>query len=100
MIRGLLYLLVSLVIWCTEAGLFSLLLNFSAGQTAALFLLYVLLATVVIGSFVRQTRARHGPIQDMPQWRYMSLGPMLVTIVGSFVSLPLLLFVAVAGKLL
>ncbi len=100
MARGLFYLFISVVLWCTEAALFSRLLNFSFGQTLALLCIYLVLATAVVASFVRRMRGLKVAMQDMPEWRYMSLGPMLVTIVGSFVSLPLLLFVAVAGKVL
>jgi hypothetical protein len=99
MIRAVAYLAASGVIWVVEAFLFSKLLSFSAAQVALTVVLYVVLFLVAVVVFVRFAREFKEGTESMPRWRLLSLAPMFVAIVGSFVSLPLLLLVVALGKI-
>lgn len=97
-IRAAAYLIASGVVWVIEGFLFSRLLVFSASQVALTIAIYLGLfvaAALLLIRFVRRFRDDTG---DLPRWRLLSLAPMLVAIVGSFVSLPLLLLVVALGK--
>jgi hypothetical protein len=98
-IRAGLYLLASGAIWMAEGFLFSYFLRFSAWQVVGMAVMYTGLfvaACVVLLRFAR----RYGTAQqDLALWRLLSLAPMLVAMVGSFLSLPLLLIIAALGRL-
>lgn len=97
--RASVYILASGVIWFAEGYLFSRFLAFSAWQTVLLASFYGLL-------FAWSVRALRGGLvqpptgsEEMAAWRLLSLTPMLTTILGSFVSLPLVLLVLALGRL-
>jgi len=93
MIRASLYILASAVLWLAEGFVFSRFLGFSRLQTIVMAAVYALLfAAAVRMVFVMSTEE-----SDLPRWRVLSLGPMLVLIIGSFVSLPLMALIAVLG---
>ncbi len=98
MIRATLYLLAAGAIWLTEGFLFSRLLSFSPLQVVVLAAMYVVLFCLAVLLLVRFA-GRYRPDQsELSPWRYLSLAPMLVVVLGSFVSLPLLLVIALLGK--
>ncbi len=100
LIRAWFYVGASAVVWFVEGFLFSYFLRFSAWQTVLMAVFYVLLFSVGARYFVRGLSGLGSSTEDMAAWRLVSLMPMLVVILGSFVSLPILLLVVVAGKLL
>jgi hypothetical protein len=98
-IRATAYLVASGAIWVIEGFLFSRLLSFSASQvvlTVALYAAFFLLAT---GLLLHFSRAFREETEILARWRLLSLAPMLVAVVGSFVSLPLLLLIVALGKI-
>lgn len=99
MIRAAVYLAASGVIWVIEGFLFSRLLAFSAGQVALTVALYVTLFLVAVVLLVRSAREFTEGTETLARWRLLSLAPMFVAIVGSFVSLPVLLIVVALGKI-
>jgi len=100
MIRAWFYLVASAVIWFVDAFLFSYFLRFSAGQTVLMAVFYLLLFGIAARYFIRGLSGLGRSDDDVAAWRLVSIMPMLVVILGSFVSLPILLLVVAAGKLL
>jgi hypothetical protein len=98
MFRAYLYLAAAGVIWLVEGFLFSHYLGFAPWQTALLAVIYTGLYAVALRSFLKSLRAYAGKAELAP-WRMVSAAPMMVVILGSFVSLPLVLAVAVLGKI-
>ena len=98
LLRAYTYLAVAGVIWLTEGFLFSHYLGFAPWQTTLLAVIYIGLYSVALRYFLISLRdgAGHG---DLAPWRAVSLAPMLVVMLGSFISLPLILVVAALGKL-
>jgi hypothetical protein len=99
MIRAYLYLAASGVIWLVEGFLFSRFLAFVWWQTAILTLIYIGLFGLASAYLLRALRGGRETSEELALWRAVSLAPMFVVIVGSFVSLPLILIVAALGKL-
>ncbi len=99
MIRAYLYLLVAGIIWMVEGFLFSYYLGFAVWQTVLIGLLYLSLFGLVVRYLFRSLDTRPGNGDEMSTWRLVSLAPMLVVIVGSFASLPLVIAVAALGKI-
>ncbi|HEX6507238.1 MAG TPA: hypothetical protein VF221_06350 [Chloroflexota bacterium] len=99
MVRTSLYLLAAAVIWLAEGFLFSRFLAFSTWQTVLLFVFYVALMCAALYALVALARSSGERPDGLAAWRALSLAPMVTFIVGSFVSLPLVLFVLVLGKL-
>jgi len=100
MIRAWFYLAASAVIWFVEAFLFSYFLHFSIGQMVLMAVFYLLLFGIAARYFIRGLNGLGNSAEDIAAWRLVSVMPMLVVILGSFVSLPILLVVVAAGKLL
>lgn len=100
LIRAWFYLVASAVIWFAEAFLFSYFLRFSAGQIVLMAVFYLLLFGIAARYLIRGLSGLGSSAEDVAAWRLVSLMPMLVVILGSFVSLPILLLVVAAGKLL
>lgn len=100
MIRATLYLLVSAAVWGAEGYVFSRFLAFSLGQSVLLGLVYLTLFVVALGLLLRFQRGYQPEAGDLAHWRLLSLAPMMVAVIGSFVSLPVLLVVAALGKIL
>lgn len=98
MIRAVFYLVVAGAVWFAEAFLFTRFLAFSAGQTVLAAGFYVALYLVVVTTLIRAV-ARDSRAGDVARWRALSLAPMLAVIVGSFVSLPVLLVIAALSGL-
>jgi hypothetical protein len=99
MFRAYFYLLVSAVIWFGEGLLFSHYLGFAAWQIALLGVLYLALFALALRYLLTGLRESPASEANMTAWRVVSLAPMLVTILGSFASLPLIILVAAAGKI-
>lgn len=93
------YLGIAGLIWLGEGILFGHFLRMSPWQIVLLVILYVALYVVVLRYFLLSLRDEHGA-PDMAKWRAVSVAPMVVTIIGSFVSLPLILLVAVLGRVI
>jgi hypothetical protein len=101
MVRAYAYLAAAGVIWLVEAVLFGHFLKFAFWQTALLVVIYAFLFLIAARVLLRGLREGLGESEhDVAAWRVVSLAPMLVVIAGSFASLPLLLLVAAAGRLL
>jgi hypothetical protein len=98
LLRAYIYLAAAGVIWLIEGFLFSHYLAFAPWQTALLALIYLGLYAVALHFFLASLR-NHADTGDLSPWRAVSLAPMLVVLLGSFASLPLILLVAILGKL-
>lgn len=98
MIRAWLYVVAAGIVWFVEGFLFSRFLQMSAVQTVVLFVLYAGLFSAAVWALMRSMRDQ-GPGEGA-LWRQLALAPMAVAIVGSFLSLPLVLLVAILGKVL
>lgn len=99
MIRAYLYLGAAGIIWLIEGFLFSYYLRFDPWQVAMMATVYVTLYAIAVWYFLRSLREPHERERDLSVWRMVSIAPMVVMVVGSFVSLPLILLVAALGKL-
>jgi hypothetical protein len=99
-IRAGIYVLAAGVIWLAEGFLFSRLLGFSNVQVALVVLMYTALFSIAVLQLLRSARRKGSGASQLSPWRYISLAPMLVVVLGSFVSLPILLVIALLGKLL
>jgi hypothetical protein len=97
-IRASLYLGVSALIWFAEGFIFSRFLAFSVWQTGILALFYMALFGAALRALRNFTLKEASKPDGMAAWRVLSLAPMLTTILGSFVSLPVVLFVLALGK--
>ena len=98
MIRALIYLTAGAAIWLAEGFLFSYFLQFHPWQVVLMAAVYLGLLVVAVRLLRRQMTTRQDA-GSMAVWRYLSLAPMLVVIVGSFASLPILILIAALGKL-
>ena len=98
MVRALFYLIVSALIWLGEGFLFSRLLGFTVLETALAAVVYLGLFAVAVFAFVRHTGRAGTANSDLPEWRLLSAAPMIVVIVGSFMSLPVLLAIYAIGS--
>jgi hypothetical protein len=98
MIRAVFYLLAAGVVWMAEGFLFSYFLDFAVWQTVLMTVVYVVLFGVAVMALRRQLSTT-GNDSTLTEWRYLSMAPMVVVIIGSFASLPVLLLIAAAGKL-
>lgn len=99
MFRAYLYLLVSGIIWLVEGYLFSRYLFYAAWQTVLLGLLYLILFAVAVTVLLRAIHADDPSPNGIPAWRLLAYAPVVVAIIGSFVSLPLILLVVALGKI-
>ena len=81
-----------------EGFLFSRLLSFSRWQVALMAGMYVILFIAALLLLRRFVDRHTGPERDLALWRILSLAPMLVVVIGSFVSLPVLLLIAAVGR--
>ncbi|MGH2447202.1 MAG: hypothetical protein ACRDFS_01150 [Chloroflexota bacterium] len=95
MIRAVGYLLASAVVWFAEGYVFSTFLHFSLAQNVTLAIIYAVLFAVAVWLLLRFAVAQD---ENLASWRYLSLAPMLVAIVGSFVSILLVVLVAASGS--
>lgn len=99
MVRASIYLLAAGVVWLAEGFIFSRFLGFSTWQiaiTAAIYLALFAAAVVWIRLLVRTQSSEN---RELSPWRYISLAPMIVAIVGSFASLPIILAIFVLGRI-
>lgn len=100
MIRAVFYLVISAVIWLAEGFLFSYFLQFHTWQVILMAIVYCCLIALAVQLLRRQTATYEVEGDQVAVWRYLSLAPMIVLIVGSFASLPILLLIAGLGKLI
>ena len=80
--------------------MFSWFLHFRAWQVALAAILYLGLfvaATLMLMRFSQRYQEAEG---GLAAWRLISLAPMVVAIVGSFASLPILLLIVALGKVI
>jgi hypothetical protein len=98
MFRAYAYLAAAGVVWMTECGLFSHFLGLSPWQVVLLAIIYLALFVLAVRVLLRSLAShREGP--EIAPWRAVSLAPMVVIVLGSFVSLPLIVLVVLLGKL-
>jgi hypothetical protein len=96
--RAVLYLLASGAIWLVEGFLFSHFLGFGTWQTVIMAVLYAALfltACAVLIQHLRRWTVSGAPVS----WRLLSAAPMVVAVLGSFLTLPLLLLILAAGRI-
>ena len=79
--------------------MFSRFLAFSAWQTGILALFYTALFGAALRALRNFTRHESAKLNGIAPWRVLSLAPMLTVILGSFISLPVVLFVLALGKM-
>jgi hypothetical protein len=91
------YVLVAGVVWFAEGFLFSRFFSFSVWQTALAAVFYLAVFIAAVMTLARRARGEYN-VADVARWRLLSLAPMLVVILGSFVSLPVMLLVLALGK--
>ena len=99
MARAILYVGASALIWLAEGFLFSRFLDFSPWQTVLLGVVYLVLMGVALRALQRTWRQRSELSGELAAWRILSLAPMVTVIVGSFISLPIVLAVLALGKI-
>jgi hypothetical protein len=99
MFRALLYVVASALIWFAEGFLFSRFLGFSIWQTALLGVFYVAVFAASLWALRNVIRQSPETESGVAAWRMLSLAPMLTVVIGSFVSLPVILLVLALGKL-
>jgi hypothetical protein len=98
-IRAYFYVTLSAVIWFAEGFLLSRFLAFSIPQTVLLAAFYTAALAVAVVGLRRAMAKERQTVEGLSHWRAMSVAPMATTIVGSFLSLPLVLVVLALGKL-
>jgi uncharacterized membrane protein YhaH (DUF805 family) len=98
MFRAAVYLGAAGIVRLAEGFLFSRFFGFSAGQTVAAAIFYVALYGVAISLLVRALRSGD-ETGDLARWRCLSLAPMVVVVLGSFVSLPVMLVILAVGRI-
>jgi len=94
-IRSVLYLVASAAIWFAEGTVFSIFLGFSRIQIVLMATVYVTLFVIAVRAIVVMSRQK----SELPHWRLLSLGPMLVLVIGSFISLPVIALIALLGAI-
>jgi hypothetical protein len=94
------YLGVAGVVWLVEGALFGYFLRFVLWQLMVLLAIYTALLVVALRALLKNLNQPQVAGADVAVWRLVALAPMLVVIVGSFASLPILLIVALLGKIL
>ncbi|MGH2441668.1 MAG: hypothetical protein ACRDFX_00700 [Chloroflexota bacterium] len=99
MFKAYIYLLISGAIWMVEGFLFSYYLGFAAWQIALIGVIYVALFGAAVYYLIRALKVQPRTQDGISAWRLVSVAPMLVVIIGSFASLPLIIIVAAIGKL-
>jgi hypothetical protein len=99
MIRATAYLLVAGAIWFVEGFLFSRFLDFSTPQVVGMAIGYAALYACALWALLHSA-GPPGSDRDVAQWRYVSLAPMLTVVLGSFASLPIMIVIALLGKVL
>jgi hypothetical protein len=100
MIRAALYLVASGIVWVVEGFIFARMLGFTPWQTALMAAVYVGLWAVAASRLLGLRASQPAGSQHLPEWRYLSLAPMLVVVLGSFASLPILLLILALGKVI
>ena len=98
MIRAVLYLGVAGATWMAEGFVFSRFLAFSRVQVGLMAVMYVTLFCVALAFLVRFAGSVDLSDTELPVWRFLSLAPMLVLVVGSFLSLPLMLLIVAVSR--
>jgi hypothetical protein len=98
MVRAALYLVAAGIVWVVEGFIFARMLDFAPWQTVLMAVVYIGLWAVAAGRLLGLRGESRPAGQPLPEWRYLSLAPMLAVIVGSFVSLPILLLILALGK--
>lgn len=99
MIRATLYLVAAGIVWLVEGSLFSYFLRFALWQTVLMAMIYLALFLIAVRYLITLARQNRDSEAQVAYWRYLSLAPMLMVVVGSFASLPLLLAILALGHL-
>jgi hypothetical protein len=97
--RAVAYLIASGIIWLAEGFLFSRYLSYSPWQTILMAAIYAGLFLVAARLLLQLWRSSSDADRGLTQWRTLSLAPMITLVLGSFISLPLLLLIAALGKI-
>jgi hypothetical protein len=97
-LRAVAYLIASGIIWLSEGFLFSRYLSYSLWQTILMAAIYSGLFLIAARLLWQLWRSSSDADQGLAQWRTLSLAPMATLVLGSFISLPLLLLIAALGK--
>jgi hypothetical protein len=99
MIRASGYLVFAGAVWLAEGYVFTQFLGFSTAQIVAAICCYAALYGLAVYALIRSV-GEGGGFADVAHWRYLSLAPMMMVVLGSFASLPVLLLIAALGKVL
>ena len=99
MVRAYLYLILSGVIWLIEGFLFSYYLGLAIWQSIILLVIYLTLFGAAVRAALQTLRAQPPGPEGVAAWRLLAFAPAVVTILGSFLSLPLILLVVALGRL-
>jgi hypothetical protein len=99
MLRACFYLMSSGLIWLVEGFLFSYYLGLAIWQEALLLIIYLALFGVALRATLQALRSRPDSPEGISAWRLLAFAPAAVAILGSFVSLPLILIVVALGRL-
>ncbi|GAC1474809.1 MAG: hypothetical protein PVSMB7_30080 [Chloroflexota bacterium] len=62
-------------------------------------IVYAVLFLMAVAALVHSTRSDQNGNTDIATWRNLSLAPMAMVVVGSFVSLPVLTIIVTAAKI-
>jgi hypothetical protein len=97
LVRASFYLLASAAVWFAEGYIFSTFLDFSFWQIVLTFVVYAALFAIAAAAFVRFARTYRPGEDGLAPWRALAWAPVMVAIIGSFCSLPVLLLIAALG---
>lgn len=100
MTRAILYLFIAGLVWLVEGFLFSRLLHLGPAEIAVVVIMYAVLFSLAAGAFVRYAGSSGTDQGDLARWRMLASAPMVVVIIGSFLSLPLVVLVAVINAVI
>jgi hypothetical protein len=99
MLRTYFYLIASGLIWLVEGFLFSYYLGLAIWQSALLLMIYAALFAVALRATLDALSREPETPEGVSAWRLLAFAPAFVAIVGSFLSLPLILLVVALGRL-
>jgi hypothetical protein len=97
-IRAWLSLAAAAGIWFAEGFVFSQFLAFRIWQVALMGAIYALFFVVALTPFRKFAGSHSASAHEVDGWRLLSAAPMMVIILGSFISLPILLAIVALGR--
>lgn len=99
MLRAALYLGASGVVWLAEGIIFSQFLGFRTWQVILTIAIYAGLFGVAVETFRRTMSHPTDRPAGVSSWHFLALAPMAAVIVGSFVSLPIVMLILLLGQI-